>query len=122
MLKVTSRTALSTLLIVIMAGLATPALAADYFVSPAGDDGQPGTESQPWQTIQHAADTVLPGDRVTVRAGTYDEAGNGEELPLVLTGESLRGVDGPEVTIIEGVIMVGVVMLGTAASMRGAKQ
>jgi len=53
--------------------LATPAAATETFVSPTGDDGQPGTESQPWQTIQHAADTVQPGDTVTVRAGTYPE-------------------------------------------------
>ncbi len=38
-----------------------------------GNDLNPGTSSAPWQTIQKAADTVVPGNVVTVRAGTYNE-------------------------------------------------
>lgn len=47
--------------------------AATYFVAPApsGKDSQPGTLALPWATIQHAADTVQPGDTVEVRAGNY---------------------------------------------------
>ncbi|MBU1746446.1 MAG: right-handed parallel beta-helix repeat-containing protein [Chloroflexi bacterium] len=44
-----------------------------YYVSPAGDDHHPGTIAQPWQTIQKAADTLVPGDTVYIRAGTYPE-------------------------------------------------
>jgi hypothetical protein len=46
-------------------------LLAGYFVSPSGNDAGPGTTDQPWLTLQHAADTVIAGDTVTVRPGTY---------------------------------------------------
>jgi parallel beta-helix repeat protein len=45
--------------------------AAEYAVATNGDDANPGTESQPWRTLQHAADSVGPGDTVSVRAGNY---------------------------------------------------
>jgi hypothetical protein len=44
-----------------------------YYVSPKGNDANPGTETQPWQTIQKAADTLIAGDTVYIRAGTYHE-------------------------------------------------
>jgi hypothetical protein len=44
-----------------------------YYVAPTGSDLNPGTEIQPWQTIQKAADTLTAGDTVYVRAGTYRE-------------------------------------------------
>jgi len=47
------------------------ASAADYVVATNGDDGNPGTESQPWRTLQHAADSVGAGDTVSVRSGDY---------------------------------------------------
>ena len=50
--------------------------AAVYVVDnghPKADDKNPGTEAAPWKTIQHAADTVKPGDTVCVMAGTYPE-------------------------------------------------
>lgn len=47
--------------------------AATYHVGPAGSgsDSNPGTQAQPWATLQHAADTVGPGDTVLVHAGGY---------------------------------------------------
>lgn len=44
-----------------------------YYVAPTGDDANPGTLSQPWRTIQHAADSVNAGDTVFVRGGVYTE-------------------------------------------------
>jgi hypothetical protein len=44
-----------------------------YFVSTDGDDTNPGTYDEPWRTIQKAADTVVAGDTVYVRGGTYEE-------------------------------------------------
>lgn len=44
-----------------------------YYVSLSGDDDNPGTFASPWRTIQHAADTIQPGDTVFVRTGTYVE-------------------------------------------------
>lgn len=48
--------------------------AADYFVATTGDDGNAGSQSEPWRTLQHAADTVGPGDTVSVRGGNYTGA------------------------------------------------
>ncbi len=47
--------------------------AAAYYVAPTGNDSNPGTLDQPWQTIQHAADTLVAGETVYIRAGTYRE-------------------------------------------------
>ena len=64
--------------------------ATTYYVAPPpnGDDGNPGTLGAPWATIQHAADTVQPGDTVQVRAGNYAggyfETSGTADLPIVL--------------------------------------
>ena len=50
-----------------------------YYVSPSGSDTSPGTETQPWQTIQKAADTLVAGDTVYIKAGTYPE----KVIPLI---------------------------------------
>jgi hypothetical protein len=44
-----------------------------HYVSPAGDDDNPGTIDLPWQTIQKAANTIVAGDTVYIRAGIYPE-------------------------------------------------
>ena len=53
--------------------VAAPLAAAVFHVAPppAGSDANPGTEALPWATLQHAADSVGPGDTVLVRAGDY---------------------------------------------------
>jgi hypothetical protein len=48
-------------------------LATTYYVSITGSDTNSGTALQPWQTIQNAADTMVPGDTVLVMPGTYPE-------------------------------------------------
>jgi len=47
--------------------------AASYYVAPSGSDTGPGTQAQPWRTLQHAADAVAAGDTVLVAPGTYAE-------------------------------------------------
>lgn len=44
-----------------------------YYVAKNGNDSNPGTESQPWRTIQKAAETLVAGDTVYIKAGTYNE-------------------------------------------------
>jgi hypothetical protein len=44
-----------------------------YYVATTGKDPNPGTQSAPWRTIQHAADTAHAGSTVYVRGGTYEE-------------------------------------------------
>jgi hypothetical protein len=46
---------------------------ASLYVSTAGDDSNPGTQSAPWRTVQHAADTARAGSTVNVRGGIYEE-------------------------------------------------
>lgn len=49
------------------------ALGVDYYVATTGDDSHPGTEARPWRTVQKAANTMVAGDTVFIRAGTYVE-------------------------------------------------
>ena len=46
---------------------------SSFYVSTAGDDSNPGTETAPWRTVQHAADMVRAGSTVNVRGGVYEE-------------------------------------------------
>jgi hypothetical protein len=79
-----------------MAGLlcalaAASASAADYYVSPGGDDGNPGTRKQPWRTIQKAAEAVSDGGTIRIGPGAYNERvvlrHSGQEgNPLVFMG------------------------------------
>lgn len=84
-------TILASLLLVVTAcangpeATPTPAPASDstetsnhfggtYYVCVIGDDTNPGTISEPWATIQHAAQVMVAGDTVMIRTGTYHEA------------------------------------------------
>lgn len=44
-----------------------------YYVSTTGSDSNPGTQTAPWRTVQHAADTARAGSTVNVRGGVYEE-------------------------------------------------
>lgn len=44
-----------------------------FYVSPNGNDGGTGTQSNPWRTIQYAANVVMPGSTVIVLEGVYPE-------------------------------------------------
>ena len=46
---------------------------SSFYVSTTGDDSNPGTQTAPWRTVQHAADTVRAGGTAYVRGGTYEE-------------------------------------------------
>src|ERR1700722_13165083 len=46
---------------------------SSFYVSTTGNDSNPGTQTAPWRTIQHAADTVSAGSTVNVRGGIYEE-------------------------------------------------
>lgn len=44
-----------------------------FYVSTTGNDSNSGTQTAPWRTIQHAADTARAGSTVNVRGGIYEE-------------------------------------------------
>jgi parallel beta-helix repeat protein len=46
-------------------------MAATYYVATNGQDSNTGSSLTPWLTLQHAVETIAPGDTILVRAGTY---------------------------------------------------
>src|ERR1700674_4387453 len=46
---------------------------SSFYGSTTGNDSNPGTQTAPWRTIQHAADTVRAGSTVNVLGGVYEE-------------------------------------------------
>lgn len=70
-----------------------------YFVSENGDDDQPGSRAEPWETIQHAIDSLQPGDTAAVLAGTYREKlefnqSGKKAAPLTLKAEGKVTISG----------------------------
>jgi uncharacterized protein DUF1565 len=57
-----------------------------YYVAPSGSDGADGSQNQPWQTVQHAANTVEAGDTVFVHQGVYNEV-----VTLTTSGSAAAG-------------------------------
>jgi len=62
-----------------------------YYVDPDGDDMAAGTADAPWQTWQHAVDTVAAGDVVYIRGGDY--------APTERVRGSLNGTEAEPITI-----------------------
>lgn len=52
-------------------GPASGEVEPDYFVSIDGNDSNPGTASEPFETIDKAISVVSPGEAVLVKSGTY---------------------------------------------------
>jgi len=43
-----------------------------YYVAEGGNDGSDGSSGTPWATLQHAVDSIAPGDIIMVRSGEYE--------------------------------------------------
>ena len=85
---------LVTLCGLLLVGLTSQALATTYYVATNGDDSWPGTEAQPWLTVQKAADTLVAGDTVLIKEGTYREevvAGNSGSAGNYITFKAYAG-------------------------------
>lgn len=67
-----------SLFLAVLAAVLTPLClgATTYYLAPPpkGDDTNPGSLESPWASLQHAADVVLPGDTVFLRAGSFSGA------------------------------------------------
>jgi hypothetical protein len=65
------------------------------YVATTGDDSNPGTQTAPWRTVQHAADSVHAGSTVNVRGGVYEEliniSGSGNATDGYITLRSYPG-------------------------------
>jgi len=89
------------LVLVLTLSACRPTPAAQFLVSPQGNDQSPGTSQQPWRTIAQAAAKLRPGDICLVAAGDYDErvvirsSGEpGRPITLAATGEvTMRGFE-----------------------------
>jgi hypothetical protein len=53
--------------------LAAPLTGTTRYVATNGRDTNPGTEAEPFATLQHAASVARPGDTVLASAGTYNK-------------------------------------------------
>jgi len=61
---------------------------AIYYVdtnNPVANDSNSGTEVSPWKTIQRALNTIVAGDTVYIKAGTYNQAA------LIMTNSGTSG-------------------------------
>jgi len=47
--------------------------ATTYYVAKTGNDGNPGTEAEPWLTVGKSVKILAAGDTLWIKAGTYDE-------------------------------------------------
>lgn len=97
--KARKATAPALVLIGFVFSAATAVRAATYFVSPAGNDGAPGTAAQPFLSPQKGLDAAQGGDTVHVRPGVYrcrvEFPRSGEEgRPITLEGEPGAVLDG----------------------------
>lgn len=84
----------------VCASVLLPAVAAQttFWVDDDGDNGDLGTQIEPWKTLTFAVDNVAAGDTIKVKPGTYDAGSNGETFPipvpdgvLILGSEASQG-------------------------------
>ncbi|MEJ7696252.1 MAG: right-handed parallel beta-helix repeat-containing protein [Candidatus Limnocylindrales bacterium] len=83
-------------------------MAGAYHITTSGSDSNPGTATQPWRTLQKAANTLGPGTTVYIHPGTYDglymNRSGGAGRPIVfaaLPGASRPVISGARVDIIK---------------------
>ncbi len=77
-----------------------------YYVAKNGNNANLGTETQPWLTIQKAADTLVAGETVYVKEGTYYErvnVGNSGSAGKYITFAAYPG----QIPIIDGTGLSG---------------
>jgi hypothetical protein len=64
------------------------ASAGTFYISPQGNDANPGSTQLPWATLQHGVEMISAGDTILVQSGTYDGCrvgiSGGDKAPKVL--------------------------------------
>jgi parallel beta-helix repeat protein len=111
--------------------------AATYYVATTGSDSDPGTEANPFRTLNKGVKVLKPGDTLYVRNGTYNESlrnnipgGTSWSAPVKVAafpGESvtLRPSGVPQVVYLSGnrryIIIEGLVLDASGVSGDGIK-
>jgi Bacterial Ig-like domain (group 3) len=88
-------------LFLILAPRLTAQTGAIYYVSTAGKNSNPGTITEPWLTIQHAANAVKAGATVYVFGGVYKESVNFPRSGTALEPITFESYPG-ETAVIDG--------------------
>ena len=71
----------------------TPGTTTNYYVDVIqGSDSNPGSQSQPWKTLQKAADTVSSGATVNVQPGTYAQVNINKSMTILCTNSVITQV------------------------------
>ena len=103
--------AAAVMVIGLASGRAGAAPLRTFYVDPAGNDGAAGSNTQPWRTLQKAANTVRAGDLVIVRAGRYAglylTASGTATDPITFHGEPGAIVDTQNPTTPDGINLEG---------------
>ncbi len=74
-------------------------IVGDYYVSPSGNDTDPGTIEKPWKTIKKASETAVAGEIVVVKQGNYNEfvtinqSGTDTDNRILFFSEALHGAN-----------------------------
>ena len=103
--------AAAVLAIGLVSGPAGAAPLRTFYVDPTGNDSAAGSITQPWRTLQKAANTVRAGDLVIVRAGHYaglylTTSGTATD-PITFHGEPGAIVDTQNPTTQDGINLEG---------------
>jgi parallel beta-helix repeat protein len=85
-----TRIGLTKIWMLLLLALPSAAGATTYHVSVRGQDAAAGTAAAPWRSLQHAVDSLQPGDTAVVGPGSYRERievkrGGTAEAPITLT-------------------------------------
>lgn len=74
---------------------------ATYYVSTAGNDGWPGTEAQPWQTIAYAVTRLTAGDVLRIRgsANPASRTTYSEVIAITAAAGCESGTSGSRITV-----------------------
>ena len=72
------------------ASLTTPSASGAFYVSPTGNDHNPGSIEQPFRTLAHGTAQLFPGETLYLRGGTYRETlamgqSGGSDAPITIT-------------------------------------
>ena len=108
--KCTKFSATILLLLLVILTLSLASFAATYFVSPTGDDSNPGTEQMPFKSIQKAVDSSVEGDSIKLGSGNYSE-----KVTISKSGTSSAAIS------IESIDRYGAVMSSSSSTLIDGK-